>query len=145
VFDTHKIVQNWRVHELLKYILGIQNKTSKVMFGVMVFNATFNNDSVIAWWSVLLSKPELENHWLRNTLPSATVFLFYIFTFLMLKEPNKIFLLTIISDSRLYLAISRSFKCHKCSDWQLPMQSVPMIIVNKKILFGSLSIKKVKI
>jgi hypothetical protein len=29
----------------------------------MVFNATFNNISVISWWSVLLTKETGENHW----------------------------------------------------------------------------------
>ena len=31
-------------------------------FGVMVFNATFNNISVISWWSVLLVEETGENH-----------------------------------------------------------------------------------
>jgi hypothetical protein len=31
--------------------------------GVMVFNATFNNISVISWWSVLLVEETGENHW----------------------------------------------------------------------------------
>jgi hypothetical protein len=29
----------------------------------MVFNATFNNTSVISWWSVLLVEGTGENHW----------------------------------------------------------------------------------
>jgi hypothetical protein len=31
--------------------------------GFMVFNATFNNISVILWWSVLLVEETGENHW----------------------------------------------------------------------------------
>ena len=30
---------------------------------IMVFNATFNNISVISWWSVLLLVETRENHW----------------------------------------------------------------------------------
>ena len=55
--------------------------------------------------------------------PSATVFSFYIFTFLMFrklnKPVNKIKQQNVIGirafDSRLYLDISMSFKCPKCS------------------------------
>jgi hypothetical protein len=33
-----------------------------VWFGVMMFNATFNNISVILWWSILLVEETGENH-----------------------------------------------------------------------------------
>jgi len=33
-----------------------------VIYIVMVFNATFNNISVISWWSVLLVEETGENH-----------------------------------------------------------------------------------
>jgi hypothetical protein len=32
------------------------------VYGVMVFNATFNNISVISWWSVLLVEETRENY-----------------------------------------------------------------------------------
>ena len=35
-------------------------------------------------------------------------------------------ILCVTSDSLLYLDISRSFKCPKCSDRQQPMQSIPI-------------------
>jgi hypothetical protein len=61
---------------------------------------------------------------LHNTFPSATVFSFDIFTFLMFRKLNKSHLTKIKQqnvigirafDSRLYLDISSSFKCPKCS------------------------------
>jgi hypothetical protein len=33
-----------------------------VWFGVMMFNATFNNISVILWWSILLVEETGENN-----------------------------------------------------------------------------------
>jgi hypothetical protein len=62
---------------------------------------------------------KLECILLHNTFPSATVFSFYIFTFLMFRKLNKPQLTKIKQqhfigirafDSRLYLDISRSFK-----------------------------------
>ena len=61
---------------------------------------------------------------LHNIFLSATVFSFYIFTFLMFRKLNKPQLTknkqqNVIGirafDSRLYLDISRSFNCPKCS------------------------------
>jgi hypothetical protein len=43
----------------------VQNKYSPEKVRVMVFNATFNNISVISWWSVLLVEETIvsaENH-----------------------------------------------------------------------------------
>ena len=41
----------------------ICNKSSKLKIDwFMVFNATFNNISVISWWSVLLVDETRENH-----------------------------------------------------------------------------------
>jgi hypothetical protein len=86
-------VQNWRARELLKYILlGIQNKKKQlsnrrqVMFGVMVmvFNATFNNDSVISchgsgqfyWvnWNTGENHRPAASHWqnLSHNVESST-------------------------------------------------------------------------
>ena len=60
------------------YSLRVPNKPEfrtsyqfKVWFRFMVFNATFNNISVILWWSVLLveeTEVPRENHWPGLTL-----------------------------------------------------------------------------
>ena len=42
------------IHYLYKY---------KIVGWFMVFKATFNNISVISWWSVLLVEETRENHW----------------------------------------------------------------------------------
>jgi hypothetical protein len=39
-----------------------QQDNRMVWFGVIMFNATFNNISVILWWSILLVEETGENH-----------------------------------------------------------------------------------
>jgi hypothetical protein len=39
-----------------------QQDNRMVWFGVMMFNATFNNISVILWWSILLVEETGENN-----------------------------------------------------------------------------------
>jgi hypothetical protein len=67
---------------------------------------------------------KLECILLHNTFPSAKVFSFYIFTLLMFRKPNTTtinknktihFIAIRPFSSRLYLDISRSFKCLKFS------------------------------
>ena len=60
--------KGWHYKEVGEYcIIHIQlhSKSSKdyFLFGFMVFNATFNNISVISWRSVLLLEETGENHW----------------------------------------------------------------------------------
>jgi hypothetical protein len=43
-------------------VIRLNFKRSLEELGVMVFNATFNNISVISWWSVLLLEETGENH-----------------------------------------------------------------------------------
>ena len=52
------------VHRKQKWILYKTDYGNLILWvRVMVFNATFNNISVISWWSVLLVKETGENHW----------------------------------------------------------------------------------
>ena len=76
---------------------------------------------------------KLECILLHNTFPSAKVFSFYIFTLLMFRKPNTTtinknktihFIAIRPFSSRLYLDISRSFKCLKFS----PIWSVWFVI-----------------
>jgi hypothetical protein len=52
------------VHRKQKWILYKTDYGNLILWvRVMVFNTTFNNISVISWWSVLLVKETGENHW----------------------------------------------------------------------------------
>jgi energy-converting hydrogenase Eha subunit E len=51
-----------RKQTMLKSVLLIFNHYDTFRLGVMVFNATFNNISVISWRSVLLVEETGENH-----------------------------------------------------------------------------------
>jgi len=56
IFLKQEICSSNLHYKLLLELAKLSTAIYKIMVGFLVFNATFNNISVISWWSVLLAE-----------------------------------------------------------------------------------------